>query len=267
MPLPIEPGAAPRVLIVDDDPVSRAALEAAASIALPDVELSVLGSAKEACRLVSRVRFDLIITDLCMNRMSGRELIRALRSSRFLCESPVLVVSADRLGTSDRHPVLDKVFHLPKPVPRDELVLLIRECLQTGFVNVEREPRESRSNSGAVFDEQALRSNLGDDPLVQCGVLEAFLHKTVERRCYLRNIGGGIFSYAQARVELHGMIGSAVIVGAGRLAVTLDALMQAVVEDDFHMTRLLAAEADKQLLLAHSALLERLEEGLERARR
>lgn len=264
MPLQIEPGSGPRVLLVDDDPVSRVALERATHAAIPRAELSVVGSATDACGLLSRLRFELIITDLCMKRMSGREFIRALRSSRFLCDAPVVVVTADRQGTLDRHADLNRVFYLRKPVPWDELVEMLRQCLRTGSLEGEHEQRQSRANPAVVVDELALGLNLGDDPLVQSGVLEAFLHKTVERRCYLRNIGGGVFSYSQARVELHGMMGAAAIVGAGRLAAALDALMQAVVEDDVYMVRLLATEADQQLLAAHSALLEKLGDLLER---
>jgi CheY-like chemotaxis protein len=88
-----------RILIVDDDPDILRLLRSMLSAAGYDVVAGYGGD--DALRKVKKQRFDLILTDLSMPKMSGVELIELLRSDPETADIPILAVTAyvwDQLG-------------------------------------------------------------------------------------------------------------------------------------------------------------------------
>ena len=63
------------------------------------VETAVNGA--EALEVLSRVHADLIVTDMCMPKMSGSDFITALKSSEKTSRIPVLVVTSKANGTCE----------------------------------------------------------------------------------------------------------------------------------------------------------------------
>ena len=84
-----------RVLVVDDSPVNRAVLKALlAKLGVHDVTLASNG--REALgALKGETRFDLVLSDLWMPEMDGRELVHAIRADAAIASLPVYLVTAD----------------------------------------------------------------------------------------------------------------------------------------------------------------------------
>ncbi len=125
---PAPPGGSPpsRVLVVDDEPVVRAALSEV---------LAAEGHAVTACAdgpaALERFReeaFDLVVTDLSMPGMSGWELAGRVKAQR--PETPVLLITGwgDQIDPAEaRAKGVDRV--LAKPFTRINLVTLIVELI------------------------------------------------------------------------------------------------------------------------------------------
>jgi two-component system, chemotaxis family, chemotaxis protein CheY len=96
--MPHSPFPVRTVLIVDDSPQMAVNLEIALT-AGDEFEVQIVGSAKEALALLGQdgCQVAAIITDLEMPRMSGYELIEALRGNPRWAATPIIVSS----GTAD----------------------------------------------------------------------------------------------------------------------------------------------------------------------
>jgi CheY-like chemotaxis protein len=81
-----------RVLVVDDEPSLRFLLRVLFEIDGHAVEEAANG--KAALEQVERQRPDLIVSDVMMPVMTGRQLIQELRADTATADIPVIVVSA-----------------------------------------------------------------------------------------------------------------------------------------------------------------------------
>jgi two-component system phosphate regulon response regulator PhoB len=92
-PAPARPSSPARVLIVDDDPDIREVVETM----LEAVGLKVVAasSGEEALERVAAERFDLLVLDWHLPRMSGLDLCRRLRREAALTALPVLFLTAN----------------------------------------------------------------------------------------------------------------------------------------------------------------------------
>jgi len=75
VPNPVERG---RILVVDDDPQQRTTLEALLS---DEFDVTTVGSAAQAERLLAGVRFDVVLTDYEMPEGTGTQLLRRIEST------------------------------------------------------------------------------------------------------------------------------------------------------------------------------------------
>jgi two-component system chemotaxis response regulator CheY len=82
------------VLIVDDTHTCGDTL-ALALADLPDLEVRMVGSAREALAVADTVPLAALVTDLHMPRMDGYELIRRIREQPRFAGLPIFVVSGD----------------------------------------------------------------------------------------------------------------------------------------------------------------------------
>ena len=119
----------PRVLVVDDDPLSRRILEQALGSSGCDVDTAVDG--QEALAKVRSHRPDIVVTDWQMPRMDGLTLCRILKANDETRFTHVLMLSArgetDAKVTSLETGVDD---YLVKPVDPVELVARVRVGLR-----------------------------------------------------------------------------------------------------------------------------------------
>jgi CheY-like chemotaxis protein len=104
------------VLVVDDDGTMRMMLKALFEGAGLDVITATDGAAAwEAIR--RHPKMDLVCTDLQMPGMHGHELIRFLRRTESLAETPVVVMSGEEGDEPERvSEELGVAFHIKKPV-------------------------------------------------------------------------------------------------------------------------------------------------------
>jgi putative two-component system response regulator len=82
----------PTVLMVDDEPTSRAALEAL--LYREGYQLAVASSGTEALSLAAALLPDLILLDVMMPDMDGYEVCRQLRAHPVLADVPIIIVTA-----------------------------------------------------------------------------------------------------------------------------------------------------------------------------
>ena len=116
-----------RILVVDDEPALRAALERALRLDGYDVALAEDGDA--ALRLVQRDAPELVVLDVLMPTLDGLAVCRRLR--RAGDRTPVLMLTA-RDAVSDRVAGLDAGAddYLVKPFALEELLARVRALLR-----------------------------------------------------------------------------------------------------------------------------------------
>ena len=83
-----------KIVIVEDTDTCAATLEIAL-LAIPDVTVVAVSSARQALEILQDGMAAALVTDLHMPRMDGFELIRKVRSDRRYSRLPVIVVSGD----------------------------------------------------------------------------------------------------------------------------------------------------------------------------
>jgi len=117
------PVRATRVLVAEDEALAAMALEDLLLEAGFDVLLAADG--QEALETAGRERFDLLLTDLRMPRLDGRELIRRLRAMR--PDLPVVVMTG--YAPPNGSIVIEEggpIVLMTKPFDPDRLVATIR---------------------------------------------------------------------------------------------------------------------------------------------
>ncbi|MEO8182953.1 MAG: response regulator [Deltaproteobacteria bacterium] len=128
-PAPVTPGRRCRILVVDDDPMLRAAIERMLSA---EHEVLGLASARTAIERVCRgERFDLILCDLMMPDVTGADLHAELLQ-RAPEQAEKIVFMTGGAFTSGARAFLDRVANsrLEKPFDADDLLALVRGLLR-----------------------------------------------------------------------------------------------------------------------------------------
>jgi two-component system, OmpR family, response regulator MprA len=127
-----------RILVCDDEPAVRAALDRALRLEGYEVDLAVDG--EEALVALSTRPASAVVLDLLMPGLDGLEVCRRLRSGGDA--TPILVLTA-RSGVAERVEGLDAGAddYLVKPFALEELLARLRALLRrTGTADDEREP-------------------------------------------------------------------------------------------------------------------------------
>jgi two-component system response regulator MprA len=126
-----------RILVCDDEPAVRAALERALRLEGYEVDLAVDG--EEALTTLAARPANAVVLDVLMPGLDGLEVCRRLRSGGDA--TPILVLTA-RSGVSERVEGLDAGAddYLVKPFALEELLARLRALLRrTGTADDERE--------------------------------------------------------------------------------------------------------------------------------
>src|SRR5262245_58505408 len=101
------------VLIVEDDVDAREAYDR--FLSLNGFRTAVASDGREALRKVASLHPDLVVMDLAMPNLNGREAIQAMRDSRMTSRIPVLVLTAHGRDGSETVRNLDCEGFLIKP--------------------------------------------------------------------------------------------------------------------------------------------------------
>jgi two-component system C4-dicarboxylate transport response regulator DctD len=117
------PCAAPRVLVADDDPQLLRLI--ARLLRGARIEVETAASPDAAIELLSKIGFDLVLSDLFAPEMSARALVAAVRRSDPLV--PIVIVS----GLPDgREAIVDSHLHFVcKPFANEALLTLVNQLV------------------------------------------------------------------------------------------------------------------------------------------
>jgi DNA-binding NtrC family response regulator len=130
MPPPVRKPAAPRILIVDDDPGQRSLLDS--FLKGQGFETVPVSSGERALEMLRQEEFNMMISDVRMPGMTGLETLRKARSEHAVL--PVLLVTAYADIREAVGAMRDgAVNYLGKPIDLDELLANVRQA--TGMTN------------------------------------------------------------------------------------------------------------------------------------
>ncbi len=126
-----------RVLIVDDEPANLLLLEE--FLADTATEVSTITDSREVEKAFSDFQPDIVLLDLHMPEIDGREILRRLRGPRAsLGFLPVIVLTGDTSRAARNSAfLLGANDFLTKPLDRTEVVLRVRNLLRTRELYVE----------------------------------------------------------------------------------------------------------------------------------
>lgn len=82
-----------RLLLVEDNDIDAAVVQRVLSKLRPDIELERAENGNEALLAVRENRPDLILLDIRMPQMDGRETLTLLKNDDALCDIPVVMMS------------------------------------------------------------------------------------------------------------------------------------------------------------------------------
>src|ERR1051325_2587136 len=126
----------PRVLVVEDDAATREALRSVLLAEGCDVELAVDGEKAIGC--LAQVRYDAVILDIVLPKLSGTDVMESLASTRPETLASIIVVTGlDVMEIRKLFPTVCET--LSKPVIPARLLGSVRRCLHVSA---------SRSGSG-----------------------------------------------------------------------------------------------------------------------
>ena len=135
------------ILIVDDELSMREFLE----ILLTEegYTVSFAASGEEACTILDREMFDLVITDIRMEDIDGIGVLR--KAKEVNSETPVIIISAFATAETAVEAMKDGAYdYIPKPFNVDEFKKIVRDALHKKTVS--RDEEEDHLKKGYHFD-------------------------------------------------------------------------------------------------------------------
>jgi CheY-like chemotaxis protein len=121
---PGEDAAKPRALIIEDDPDARAILGKA--LAAAHFEVVSAGDGREALRILTREDFTVILSDICMPELDGKQLFDFLEKNLPDARGRVIFITGDTANPATME-FLEATGqpYLPKPVELPLLFVLL----------------------------------------------------------------------------------------------------------------------------------------------
>ena len=122
-----------RVLLTDDNAINRQVIKL--FLAPQGREIVEATNGKEALDLIASAPFDLVLLDVHMPVMDGKEAIRRIRGADQPWSSiPVIALTADAMnGDRESLLALGMTDYLPKPVDQRELISKITQLLEASY--------------------------------------------------------------------------------------------------------------------------------------
>ena len=116
-----------RVLLVDDDPAILRLLEV--NFRLEGFGVDAASHGEEALAIATATPPDVVVLDLMMPGMDGRELCHRLRGEAETASVPIVFLTA---RGRDETPEVDRTVVVAKPFDTVELIATVRSLLETG---------------------------------------------------------------------------------------------------------------------------------------
>lgn len=144
----------PLILLVDDEPSITTTLSA--FLDLTGFRVVTAGSGSEALRLLLQTRVDLIVLDVLMPEMNGRDVLRRLRADNNW--TPVILLT-QIAGSAERIMALEEGAddYLNKPFDPHELVVRIRAVLRRVQLSARPLQAARRLRSGELLIDRSSR--------------------------------------------------------------------------------------------------------------
>src|SRR6201987_1765964 len=125
-----------RILIADDQEMMRDSL--AATLAREGHEIVAVGDGPAAVSRLEAARFDLLITDLKMPKMTGIELL--IEAKKLRSDMPVVMMTAfATVQTAVEAMKLGAYDYIQKPFDGDEIKILIDRTLEHSRLKLENQ--------------------------------------------------------------------------------------------------------------------------------
>jgi two-component system sensor histidine kinase ChiS len=123
-----------RILVVDDEPINQQVL--ANHLALANYEFTQAFNGEEALKAIEGTKFDLVLLDIMMPRMSGYEVCQRLRQQYLPAELPVIMVTAkDQVSDLLEGLSSGANDYIAKPFYKDELLARLKTHLNLLKIN------------------------------------------------------------------------------------------------------------------------------------
>jgi signal transduction histidine kinase/CheY-like chemotaxis protein/HPt (histidine-containing phosphotransfer) domain-containing protein len=161
-----------KIMIVDDDPLVSQLIK---GFIRGQASVSSFSSPLKALKHLEDNQFDIIIADFRMPDLNGLELIKKIRD-RF--QTPVLLLSAaadEHLGLKKQADVMQKVFTMPKPFSKEDLMEKIQLMLEVNNTEGTKQQQPHCSASFSTIDLTEVLSFTGNDKKFLSSVINTFL--------------------------------------------------------------------------------------------
>ena len=117
-----------RVLLTDDNAINRQVIKL--FLAPQGCDISEATNGKEALDLIARHEFDIVLLDVHMPVMDGKEAIQRLRAEPRWKSLPVVALTADAMsGDREKYIALGMTDYLSKPVDQRELIAKLHQVM------------------------------------------------------------------------------------------------------------------------------------------
>ena len=117
-----------RVLLTDDNAINRQVIRL--FLAPQGCEITEATNGKEALDRLAQGDFDILLLDVHMPVMDGKETIRRIRASDRWLDLPVIALTADAMsGDREKYLALGMTDYVAKPVDQRELVAKMHQVL------------------------------------------------------------------------------------------------------------------------------------------
>lgn len=139
-----------RVLIVEDDELARKNLEYI--LKREKFHIRSIGSGSEALQEIESLEYDLVLTDLKMEKVSGMEVLS--RAKELYPDTEVIMITGYATVSTAIEAIKKGAYHyIPKPYKIEEVRAVVRQALEKRHLKKELKElkREFRDRVGAPF--------------------------------------------------------------------------------------------------------------------
>ncbi len=158
----VEPGQRERILVVDDSPAIRHLI--ADALGRQGFNVTVADDGQNALERAREARFDMIVTDYDMPRLTGFELVHALKRDPKLRDIPTLMLTArDTRRDQAQMRAVGLTSYLVKPFSVDKCIAMVERVLAERRLIAYKEASRLYISDGAVrAAEETARSGSND---------------------------------------------------------------------------------------------------------
>ena len=114
-----------RILVVDDDPQIRRVMRV--TLTGQGYEVDDARSGEDALETLREERFDLVLLDMNMPRMSGLELLEAMKKDAAMKKIPVVLVTTEESDEQTQRGLeAGAAAYVKKPFKNEELIAVVQ---------------------------------------------------------------------------------------------------------------------------------------------